>query len=219
MIRIEGEKMLVFDNRTLTTIVFDIPKKLSSITRWSKWVKRGSEKETVLEHTFSQAFVTILLCEELKRNNRISDEQAYNALACALVHDIGEMEYGDKLDYKKTSRDEERERSFIYQYLSSIDSSLLEAIISIYDVQEGAKRDDDINRQRVENQIFGLAEKTCYFMYALRQYQREPKSENSRDLWYHVFRRQSGGLKQRAHNLGLSEKAFPFLGSEEEGER
>lgn len=203
--------MLKFEVSVLANKIFEIPKRLASVVRWSRWVRSGSEKENVLEHTFSQAFITILLCEELRRCGRISHQQSYRALACAIIHDIGEVEYGDKLDYLKTANDEKNERLYLYEYLEWLDENVREEIIDIYDVQEGAKRDDDVEVQNIENQVFGLAEKLCYFMYALRQFDQDPCSENAQDLMHHVSRRQAEGLQKRAQSLGFSSETFPFL--------
>jgi len=202
-----GDRPL-FPLRFLTETIFTLPKKLHQIVRWDRWVHQGAEEETVLEHTVSQSIISIIILEKLRSENRISDKTAYETLACSLLHDIGETEVGDILDYEKTDKDAKQERNSFDYLFRDIDSALHDRLLKLYDVQEGAKTDDDLDGQEPSTLAFGLAEKLCYLMYATRQDKKCGSNGYGADVLEHVVRRQSHGFKSRARKLGLDPDAL-----------
>jgi len=188
----------------LTRTIFELPRKLGRVVRWQRWYDAGTEREDVLQHTFTQAFITILLAEKLKNKGELSDTEAYNALACTILHDIGESVTGDVLDYKKTASDDEEERRVVDRIFTECDTDLYHRLWQLFDVQSGAKDDATVNAQSREALLFGLAEKLCYLGYAGRQINTPCLRATCADLLEHVLARQISGTRSRLHELDLT---------------
>lgn len=195
----------------VTSSLFEIPRHLGKIPRWSRWVRSGAEVETVLEHTMLQSVLTIIIVEKMRESNAISFEDCYRALACAILHDIGESEMGDILDYKKTEEDDKNERAVFERLFSFLDQKTKEKILGLYDVQCGAKSDDNLSAQPLPNLIFGLTEKLSYLAYSDREFRKSSQEEFAADLLQHVHRRQRSGLEKRLRQVGLGLDAISPL--------
>lgn len=211
MLRTQCAKAVLEENNFLIGDLFVLPRKMSNVTRWSRWVAQGAEVEDVLSHTFTQSFLIILIVEMLREEGGVDDGEAYDALACTVVHDIGEADTGDILDYKKTRNDERYERRVVSDYFSRISEDLSHSLMRTYDVQDGAKDDEAVFKQKTATVIFGLAEKLCYLCYALRQAYRAEGASYGESVLTHVVDRQIYGVRARLSRLGLPETNFPVI--------
>lgn len=156
---------------------------LEGVVRWKPYLDLGATKENDLQHSFSTVILTILILEILRNAPppQLSYDP-YSILACAALHDLGEIGVGDTLYKKKTETSSELEFNSYKVQLSKLPDDLRNKLLYLYSLQYNSSDNESGN-----SVIFEFIERTGYILYALGEYN---KSEDNILLFIQVLRNQ-----------------------------
>lgn len=149
---------------------------LEGIIRWEKYVKDGATPENDLQHSFSTVLLTILILEVLEQNPPGFEYNKYKILACAALHDVGEINVGDTLyKYKnkvQVSKELDSFSSQVAAFPTPIKKSLKELYLLQYKPSDGIFSDNEPAHTNGEALIFEFIERSGYLLYAVHEYEK-----------------------------------------------
>lgn len=154
---------------SLYHLISEIPRELSQVQRWDKYVALGSRPESVLHHTVSALLIAdiVLHTLEQKKSTHSLSYNPFQIMSCVLLHDFGEIETGDITYILKTDEQDKSERGYLVRRLNSLPQYLRNKLIEDYDIQKG---NDD------SNLIFEFIERMGYLVYALTEFERNKRN-------------------------------------------
>lgn len=160
---------------------------LESVFRWEHYVKLGATKENDLQHSFSTVVLTILVLEILRNDSPSISYDPYQILACAALHDFGEIGVGDTIYKNKTEETPNQELESYQLQISKFPDQIKDRLLEIYSCQY---RCPD---QPGNTIIFEFIERTGYIIYALSEYKR---SKDNIFMLVQVLRNQLEHIKR-----------------------
>jgi hypothetical protein len=186
---------------------------LESVERWSAYVRNGAARaENDLQHTLETVLLALVVLEALESEPPAFQYDRYDVLACAAVHDLGEIVAGDTLYRQKTRQTEEHERSVMQTHLSRLPGHIAVSILDYYEVQYGRSPRDNFRKggprdaRRGSQLVFELIERTGYLLYAIGEFER---SESNIRLLVQVARNQYEPLLALLELIPAGRRIFP----------
>ncbi|WAK01001.1 YfbR-like 5'-deoxynucleotidase [Methylobacter sp. YRD-M1] len=144
---------------------------LESVIRWKPYLKLGATEENDLQHSFSTVILSIFVLEILRQEPPQLSYDPYSVLACAALHDLGEINVGDTIYKKKTETSSELEINSYKAQISNLPDYLRNRLLYLYSLQT------DVSEEERGNAIvFEFIERTGYILYALGEYKKSDKN-------------------------------------------
>lgn len=155
---------------------------LESVSRWQPYVDAGSTPENDLQHSLSTVFLTILVLELLKQDPPNIKYCEYEVLACAALHDLGEINVGDTIYKRKNKSSVRREHESFTQQTLTLPAEIRERVRDLYMIQyqngttvTGSNIASD-DTKKGSGLVFEFIERTGYLLYAIGEYNRSKKN-------------------------------------------
>ena len=184
---------------------------LEMVDRWQSYVQEGSAPENDLQHSLSTVLLAILVLELLDEQPSDIEYDRYKVLACAALHDLGEINVGDTL-YKKKNHDSfSLEQESFSQQIRALPERLRASLHDIYMIQyhnissEPKFLNAESNIQMGSGTIFEFVERTGYLIYAIGEYD---KSDKNIGLLVQVIRNQLGHIKKLLEFIPVGRRIY-----------
>lgn len=149
---------------------------LAAHTRWNHYrPKLAVRGETILEHTFDTVALAIIVCDALNFGTSAGTFDPYRVVACAAVHDVGEIVRGDIAYFKRDESDGRFERDVFSSLISGLPPSVAISLLEHFSVQFIATEDSsttDVDRGTA--QVFEFVERFGYLCFSIAETRRDP---------------------------------------------
>lgn len=179
---------------------------LEDVIRWLPYTEMGVSKENDLQHSFSTVLLTILVLEILDESPPPIKYDKYKILACAALHDLGEINVGDTLYKKKTITSINNEIESYKRQISFFPDQLKFKLLGLYNTQLINFDEIDFKDSEVGNAIiFNFIERLGYLLFAVSEYK---KSEDNIILLVQVIRNQLEPIKSLLKILDTCKNIF-----------
>ena len=160
---------------------------LEKVQRWEQYVKLGATKENDLQNSFSKVILTIIVLEILKKEPPTINYDPYSILACAALHDFGEIGIGDTIYKNKTETTTKLEAESYILQINRFPKYMRDDLLNLYLLQYSSAD------QSGNTIIFELVERTGYIFYAIGEYK---KSKENIFMLVQVLRNQLEYIKR-----------------------
>lgn len=173
---------------------------LEKVDRWLPYVKAGSTPENDLQHSLSTVLLTILVLELLEQIPPNINYDPYEVLACAALHDLGEINVGDTIYKRKDLFSVRYEHESFMCQISSMPEKLRHRLHHLYMIQYQNNNHEltDHLEMTIDDTtkgsgiVFDFVERTGYLIYAIGEYN---NSTNNIALLVQVLRNQIEHIK------------------------
>lgn len=189
----------------LENFLRELINKLHSTRRWM--AKKNPTSESVLEHTFKQAFLGFILIRLEQRYGK-KDFMAFKLLSCLFLHDAAESIMGDiPFAVKHDPRVSEGLKTIEKEQFSNLikglfSAELKEDLENVYALQ--------YDENSFENKLFQATELLGYILFAM------PEAKNGKDNFREVLKNCSARLKPLTAELASARIFYQTIKTEVE---